>query len=374
MATALSDERVRLLRLRAQRLDPRPPGEAGGVARAVRDICGVQAQDAAAASLAVRARTVGLVAGDIERALVRERSVVRTWAMRYTLHLLAAEDLGWLLPLLGPVFARGSRRRRAALGLDEEATARGVALLRDVLADEGPLTRAEIAERLGARGLRLEGQAAPHLVGYAALQGVVCHGPERAGKPTYVLLDDWVARGPALPREEALAELARRYLAAYGPAWPEDLAAWSGLPLGEARAGWERIAGELLEVEVAGRPAWLPRDRAAWPDEPPAGSPVVRLAPSFDPYLLGYRGRELAVAPKHARRIHPGGGLLHPALLVDGRAAGTWRSKRRPGGLDVVVEPFDELAAEAREGLEAEVADVGRFLGVPAALVLTGAA
>ena len=368
---ALSDERVRLLRLRAQRLDPRSSGEAGGVARAVKDICGVQAQDAAAASLAVRARTAELVAGDVERALVRERSVVRTWAMRYTLHLLAAEDLGWLLPLLEPVFARGSRRRRAALGLDEEVTARGVALLRDVLADEGPLTRAEIVERLGTRGLSLGGQAVPHLVGYAALQGVVCHGPERAGKPTYVLLDDWVDRGPALPREEGLAELARRYLAAYGPAGPEDLAAWSGLPLGDARAGWGRVAGEMLEVEVAGRPAWLPRDRAAWLAELPMGSPVVRLAPSFDPYLLGYRGRELAVAPEHARRIHPGGGLLHPALLVDGRAAGTWRSKRRRGGLDVVVEPFAELAAEARQGLAAEVADVGRFLGGPAALELT---
>ena len=124
----------------------------------------------------------------------------------------------------------------------------------------------------------------------------------------------------------------------------------------------------MLEVEVAGRPAWLLEARVAWLDEPPADGPLVRLLPSFDPYLLGYRGRDLAVAPEHARRVHPGGGLLRPTLLVDGRVLGTWRSSRRRDRLELVVEPFDELAPEVRAGLEAEAADVGRFLGLDASL------
>lgn len=364
----LSPDQLRRLRLRAQRLDPRFRGDAAaGVVGVVRALVGVQAQEPAAAALAVRARVAGLVATDVERARVDERAVVRTWCLRGTLHLLATDDLGWLLPLLGPGFMRGTRRRRAELGLDEATTARGVALLRDALAAAGPLTRAEIVERLGARGLRLEGQSAPHLLGYAALAGVVCCGPDRDGKPTYVLLDDWADRGRALPREAALAKLARRYVAAYGPARPEDLAAWSGLPLGEARAGWAAIAGELREVAVAGTAAWLPAAHASWPDEPPAPAMSVRLVPGYDPYLLGYRGREFAVAPEHARRVHPGGGLLRPTLLVAGRALGTWRSARRDH-LEVTVEPFDALPPEVEPEIVTEAADVARFLGAAADL------
>ena len=332
----------------------------------VAQVCGLQAQDAPAATLGVRPRAAGLVATDVERARTQERSVVRTWAMRGTLHLVAREDLGWLLPLLGPVFVRASLRRYAELGLDEETSARGLRAIRDVLAGQGPLTRVEMVERLAVRGLRLEGQATPHLIRRAALEGMICLGPQRGARPTYVLLDDWTDRAPAVSREGAQAELARRYLEAYGPAGPDDLAAWSGLPMGEVRAGWQRVADQLIEVEAAGRPAWMLKARAAWLDEPTTHLAQVRLLPSFDTYLLGYRSRDLTVPPEHAKRINAGAGWLHPTLLVDGRAVATWRSKRRRDGLDVVVEPFDGLAADVHSGVEAEVADLERFLGVKA--------
>ena len=331
-------------------------------------VSGLQAQDPPAATLAVRPRATGLVATDVESARVEQRSVVRTWAMRGTLHLLATEDVAWLLPLLGPVFVRTSLRRYAELGLDEETSARGLRAIRDVLAGQGPLTRVELVERLAVRGLRLEGQAAPHLIRRAALEGMLCLGPERGARPTYVLLDDWADRGPAVSREAAQAELARRYLEAYGPAGPGDLAAWSGLPMRKARAGWNRIADQLIEVEAAGRPAWMLKGRATWLHQPPTHLPIVRLIPSFDTYLLGYRSRELTVAPEHAKRINAGAGWLHATLLVDGRAIATWRSKRRRDGLDVVVEPFDGLAADVHPGVEAEVADLERFLAVKTTL------
>jgi hypothetical protein len=193
MAVPLSAHQVRLLRQRAQRLDaPEPDAAAGAaqVARVVHALCGVQAQYEMAAALAIRARTAGLVAADVERERVDARSVVRTWCQRSTLHLLAADDLCWLLPLVRPVFTWASRRR-LALGLDAETAARGLRALRAALAEHGPLTRAELVEHLRRRGLRLEGQAAPHLLAYAALQGVVCCGPDRRGTPTYALLDDW---------------------------------------------------------------------------------------------------------------------------------------------------------------------------------------
>src|SRR5437588_9080827 len=158
MPISLSDDQVRFLRLRAQKLTAQQPGALTSVAHVVKELCGIQAQDARAATLAVRVRSAGLVAADVEYARVQERSVVRTWGPRGTLHLLAAEDLGWLLPLLGPVFIAGGRRRRAELGLDEDTCAKGVRIIRDVLGHQGALTRAELVEQLAIRGIRIEGQ------------------------------------------------------------------------------------------------------------------------------------------------------------------------------------------------------------------------
>lgn len=367
MAISLSEDQVRLLHLRAQRLTAHEPGAVTSVAGVVKELCGLQAQDARAATLGVRVRGAGLVASDVEQARVQERSVVRTWGQRGTLHLLATEDLGWLLPLFGPVFVAGDRRRRAELGLDEETCSRAIRALCEVLARQGPLSRDELVEQLAAHGIPLEGQARPHLLSRAALEGIICFGPDYGTEPTYVLLSDWIdqeQRGRPLAEDAAYAELARRYLKAYGPAAPEDLAAWSGLPASKLRRGWQQISDELLEVKITGLPAWMLKTRAAWLDEPLTHAPVVRLLPSFDTYLLGYRSRELVVAAQFARRINAGGGILHPTLLLDGRAVGIWKGKRQKNYLEVIVEPFEQLAPEVIAGVEAEVADLARFLEV----------
>lgn len=368
MVRLLSDDQVRLLRLRAQRLVSQPTRPAIGVEQVVKHLCGVQAQDATAAALAIRARRAGLVTADVERASVQERSIVRTWCMRGTLHFIAAEDLAWLLALLGPVFIRSSRGRRAQLGLDENAATRAVRALRDVLRKRGPLTRAEIVEQLAVRGVRLVGQARPHLLGLAALQGIICFGPNRGREPTYVLLADWIDPGPALPPEQARAELAHRYLSAYAPAAPEDFAAWSGLSLTEARGAWQHISSQLLEVEIEGSSAWLLKTQAAWLKRAAPPRPIVRLLPSFDTLLLGYRSRDMVLAAKYAKRIFPGGGMLRPALLVNGRATGTWKIKRHQDGIEVIVEPFEGLTADVRRGLEAEVEDLAHFQSAEATL------
>jgi len=368
VAHSLSDDQVRLLRLRAQQLHSRRARSVTSVRQVVKDLCGAQAQDASAAALAVRARCAGIVASDVEDARVQERSVVRTWCMRGTLHLLATEDLGWLLSLLGPVFVRSGRRRRTELGLDEDTCKRGVRVIRDALTNRGPLTRAEIAGQLAARRIRTAGQATVHLIGLAALEGVICYGPNHGREPTYVALADWIGQLPALSQEKALAELARRYLMAYGPATPEDLAAWSGLPLGEVRAAWQQITAQLIEVKIGDYSAWMLKTRARWLDRTPARRPIVRLLPSYDTYLLGYRSRDLALAPKHAKRIHPGGGLLRPALLADGKVIGAWNIQRRRDRVDVMVKPFEDLTPNAQRELEVEVKDLAHFLGVEAEL------
>jgi hypothetical protein len=368
MTLSLTADQTRLLHLRAQGLYRPPSTAAPDVAQIVHEAAGLQAQDAAAGMRAVGVRGPGLVVGDVEHARVVARTVVRTWAMRGTLHLVAATDLRALLGLFGPVFLRGDARRRTQLGLDDATCTRAMRLIRDAIAGDGPRTRADLAGRLAADGIPTAGLAIVHLLYYAALSGLICQGLDRDGEPAYVLLDDWVAPASAPPRPQALAGLARRYLAAYGPAGPADLAAWSGLPKPDVHTAWAGIADEVLAVEAAGQPAWLLKDRAGWLDEPPPAQPIVRLLPAFDTYLLGYRDRHLSVAPEYARHIHPGGGILHPTLLVDGRAQGVWRSGRKRDRLEVVVAPFADLPAPVQARLEAAAVDLGRFLGQPADL------
>lgn len=360
MTGAPTQARTRIARMHAQGLaGPR----ATEVADAVRRVVGLQSQDVRANRLAVRARTSGLIQSDVDTAVNEERSVVRTWAMRGTLHLLAAEDLGWIVGLLGPYFADRTAGRRRQLGLDEATCERGVAALHAVLRDSAPLTRAELVSRIADHGVVLDprSQAPAHLLGYAAMTGGLCRGPE-VDEPTYTRTSDWIGAPPALPEDEALARLATRYLVGHAPATAADFAAWSGLPLGRARTAFEAIADDLEPAGEAGSVL----ARTAAPHAP--GRPEVRLLGHFDTYLLGYRSRELAVPAEFDREIQSGGGFIMPAVLVDGRVLGTWRQRRTKDGIEVSVAPFTTLPKRLMPALREEVADLGRFLASHATL------
>jgi hypothetical protein len=275
--------------------------------------------------------------------------------MRGTLHLVGRDDYPWLLALTAPSRLSTNRRRLAQEGVAPEDAERAMTIVERALADAGPLTRAQLAERIAAKGIRTEGQATPHLLMLAALRGIAVLGPLREdGGHAFALARDWLGAAPVpelagAERDAALAELARRYLAAHGPAEPGDLAAWSGLPLRDARAGLGAIAPELAErsddlVDLAAR-------------EPAPDAIPARLLGAFDPYLLGWKDRAFAVPARHARRVHPGGGMLRATATVDGRAVATWSAPRGA----VELEPFARLPAGARAALEAEADDVRRF-------------
>jgi hypothetical protein len=376
MAGGLSAEKALAMRMRRQGLAGR---RARDVASATRTAAGLQAQDLTASRLAVRARSDGLDLAAVVRACEQDRTVVRTWLMRGTLHLVPAQDVRWLTALLGPGLVRAGRRRRTELGLTDAVCANALAALPDVLAG-GPLTRAEVVGGLADRGVRFDpsGQAPAHLVGYAAVSGLVCRGPDRDREPTYVLLDDWVGPGGGpgggpdgggpdggFDAEAALAELARRYLAAFSPASAEDFAAWSGLPPARARAGLSALGEQVTRTTVRGQPAFLLGTATEVPD-------TWRLLPAFDSYLLGYRSRELFLDPAFARRIQAGGGWIHPAVVRGGRVVGTWRLRRERGRATVAAKLFEPGGRTAAAALAEEAADVGRFLGMPAELDLAG--
>lgn len=352
--------RVLAERVDAQGLaDPR----VGTPLEAVRRVGSLQAQDGRALRLAIRARADGLDEAAVRAAFEQPDGLVVTWLMRGTLHAVPVEDVGWLLKLLRPPRTAG-RTRRQALGLTDDLLDRALPLLDEMLRP-GPLTRAEIVGELAHRGVAVgSGQAPAHLLAVAAREGVICRGADRDDEPTYVRLAERARQAPPLDRDEALARLAWRYLSGHGPAAAADLAAWSGLPLRDARVGLAGLDGRIEEIRIQGAPAYRV------PGEPRPRDRTVRLLPAFDEYALGYKGRRLALDPAYAPRIQAGGGIVHPAVLAGGRIIGTWRQLRTRAALTVAVEPFGPLPRDARPGLETEAADVGRFVGREAVLRL----
>jgi hypothetical protein len=346
--------RLAPLRAAAQRLhrpsDLRTPAD---VARAM---AGAQAQDARAGRLAFRARQAQLTGADVDRARSEERSLVRAWAMRGTIHLLHAEDAVWMLPLFEPGIAEWSRRRRGLLGMSAARAERALREVQRALVADGPSGRSELTERLQAQGVELDQSTRLHIFSLAITSGIASFGPDIAGSTALVLRRDWLGDPPPHDRDAALRDLARRYFSAFGPATEADFAGWAGLPLRDLRIGLTGIAGELSEVRVGDTPAWQPRRGA-----PRTRRGVVRLLPAFDTYLMGHRDRDFIAPRDRWRRIMPGGGILRPTMVLDGRAIGIWSVSRAGRKLKIEPDSFDDLDAATAAAVDAEIADVARF-------------
>jgi hypothetical protein len=334
-----------------------------GPAQVAASALGLQAQDVGASRLGVRARTSGVDEAGVVRACAVERSAVRTWLMRATVHLVAAEDVRWLAGLFGPMIERRFRTVRwPQLGIDERLIEAAIPHARQLLAGR-ELTRHQIAEELAQRGIRLaeDGQAATHLLLALSCRGVTCRGGDRGRDSTFALLDDWVAVAPA--PADPMAELARRYFGAFGPATAADFTSWSGLPAG---AAIKSIRDELTEVGFDGRRGWT-----LGVVEPVKG---LRLLPMFDNYLLGYRDRTAMLDPALHGQVYVGG-VIKATVVCDGRVIGRWRLDRSAGAARpamVRIEPFEPFGRRQHAELERERADIERFLGRPVGLTVDG--
>jgi hypothetical protein len=322
-------------RLTAQQLaGPR----ARDAVEATERILAVQAQDPRGFRLAVRARTKGVTAADVDRALGEDRSLVLTWLNRGTLHLVRSEDYPMVQAVTTPPLRTTSERRLAQEGVPPRAVERGIEAIERSLADEGPLTSDALRERIDAAGVRAEGQALYHLLFQASLRGLIVRGPMAGAKQAYVLVRDWLPDSKPVDRDEVLGEFARRYLAGHAPATDRDLARWAGIPLRDARAG----------LAAAG----TPKARR------PAALPPPRLLGAFEPCLLGWTSRTDIVGDA-APNLVTVGGMFYPFAMVRGRAVARW--KLIDGALE--LEPFRRIAKADRAALEQDAEDVRRFLG-----------
>ena len=360
MNSDLSLAQVRRLRLQNQRLadDTR----IASAASVIRDLCALQSQEWTSAQLAIAARTTGITHEDVRRAREVDRSFVLTWSLRGTLHLVAAEEIASQLALFGERAISGTNRRYQQLGLSEIIRDNALDHVGEILAEDGPLIRAELAEKLGARGIPVAGQAIHHLVRYAALRGLICFGPEREGELTYVLLSEWLPNYKAREAvDETLSSFARRYLNAYGPASSADFARWTGVSAKRADAAFAAIDGNSVACEApVGAVSLLKRQILRLPASEAA--PNLRFLPRYDNYLLVYRSRNFMVDAAFAKRVHPGGGLIRACVIADGEAVANWKLEQRRKTARIVVSPFQVLDKSLRPLLEAEVGRLSQFL------------
>ena len=305
----------------------RTPGEV------VERLLALQAQDFRAAKLAVRARSTGLAASDVDQAL-NDRELLVTWVNRGTLHLVRSEDYPWLHALTTPQLVTANRTRLGQEGVNPAQAERGVKALEKELGD-GPRTRAQLKEVLLSADVPVAGQALVHVLFHATLQGLCVRGPVVGKEQAFVLVRDWLPRSKQVERQVALKELGRRYLAAHAPADERDLAKWANITLADARA-----ALSDLQVPVV--------DGAALP--PPT------LVGPWDEVLMGWESRDLVLDGRAG--VVTMNGVFSAMALVRGKAAATWSL---PGG-KVRLAPFAPLPATVEKSIANEAADVERFL------------
>jgi hypothetical protein len=333
-------------RLTAQLLAGPP---AASVVDVVRRLLAVHAQDPRGARLAIRARSTGLSARDVDHALTVDRSLVISSLNRGTLHLVGSEDYWWLRDLTTPQLMTGVMRGLATEQISADDADRAVEAIERALAEHGPMTREPLREQVAATGVATAGPRLTRLIFLAAIRGLILRGPMVGANQAFVRVADWLGPPPAAPqRSVALGELARRFLAAHGPASDADLAKWAGITLGDARRGLTAISSRLVERDD--------RLAAVVDRSEPAELPPPKLLGSFDPSLFGWVSREPIIGDHEG--IVTSNGIFRAFAMVDGRAVALWTLTNGA----VVISPDQPIPATVSAALDADAADVLRFV------------
>lgn len=317
----------------------------------------VQAQEYTHARWAVGSRfapAACITDATIEQA-VAQRKVIRTWALRGTLHLVVAADVRWLLALAAPALLTRTAAAYREVGLDAAAFRKILPAIQQCLEGGKQLTRVELFAELARRRIATEGHRGGRIMYRAAQVGLICLGLPSGKQPTYTLLNEWLPPQPESSqpsREDGLKLLAQRYFASHGPATLADFTWWSGLSAGEARAALEMAMPGLIEALHAGSTVW-------WSARTPAATarsastPMVHLLAGFDEYLLGYTDRAPVVDKTDAGKVMTPNGLFRAALLVDGRVAGTWQAEIKKDALFLSIAPFASDVLSSRKAIAA---------------------
>jgi hypothetical protein len=370
---SLTWKQVRVRRVARHFLDERVPKKR--LLDVVRDVCGIHAQVQSAAELQLWARVEAVSRDEIREALWQDRSLVRTWCMRGTLHLLTAEDLTLYVAALRQHDRWWKGAWLRMIGMDETELRATLAAIRDALGAR-PITREQLAEKVAAkvgpkgRDRMMSGWG--EMLKPAAFHGYLCSGPPSGQSVRFVRPDRWIEDWDVPEAEEAWGEIVRRYFSAYGPATREEFARWWGMQPAPAGRVIRASATQLTEVQIEGQRAWaLSKERALRKSR---RGETLRLLPAFDVYVAATRPRASLVDPRFEDLVFRKAGWISPVVVVDGWIKGVWKHERSAGSVEVTVQPFERFSTSQRKKIGAEVDRLGHFLDAPAAVEFVGTA
>jgi Winged helix DNA-binding domain len=321
----------------------------------------MQAQDYLGALWAIGLRSPNSTETDIEKAIA-DRTIIRTWPMRGTLHFVAPADVRWMLELLTPSVMAASKRRQQQLELDDKTLARSRILVTKALQRNQQLKREAIYSLLEDGHIPAGNQRGYHILWRLAQEGIICFAARQGKQPTFALLDEWVKPTKKLNREEALAELTKRYFVGHGPATLHDYTWWSGLKISETEVGIEMVASSLRKETSGTAVYWMSPE----PITSLAELPTACLLPGFDEYMLGYTDRSAALDPQQAQKLIPdNNGRFLGTMVLNGRVVGTWKRSLQKKRVHMVMEPFSSLNKAAKQAFAAAAERYGEFIGQP---------
>jgi DNA glycosylase AlkZ-like len=325
----------------------------------------VQSQDYAGAKWALSQRTKGLTDSAIEQAF-SEGEILRTHVLRPTWHFVTRLDIRWMLALTAPRIHALSSHYYRQLELDDAIFKHSNEILTKALRGGNQLTRAELTSLLQKNGIAgNELLRFTYLMVHAELDGVICSGARRGKQHTYALLDERAPQAKTLERDEALAELTKRYFTSHGPATLQDFVWWSGLTVTDARKGIESVKSQFEQEVIEDKAYWL-----AAPATIKKSSPTVHLLPDYDEYTVGYTGRAAIFDTTHIGKLDARGSMLAQySIMVDGQVAGTWKRTIKKNEVLIELAPFSMLTEDQNQAIIAATQQYGKFLGLPVVLV-----
>jgi hypothetical protein len=347
------------LRLLSQHIAGTPfngPGDA------VKWLGAVQAQDYLAAKWGLAARTNGVTDAAMEQAFA-DGALLRTHLLRPTWHFVTPEDIRWILALTAPRVKAASAYWYRKAGLDNGIFSHSNAALEKALRGGNQLTRLEIASVFQRAGIATDvPQSFTYLMMRAELDGIVCSGARRGKQHTYALLDERAPQARSLGRDEALAELSKRYFTSRGPATLQDYIWWSGLSAQDANAGLEMVRSEFVHEAIDARTYWFAPSTLNSKDS----SPDAYLLPNFDEYVVGYTDRSAIFDASHVQKLDARGSILsNHTIVIDGRIAGVWKRTLRKNVVEIELSPFIPLTESEVQAATIAAHKYGAFLGLP---------
>jgi hypothetical protein len=323
----------------------------------------MQAQDYLGALWAVGLRSKQADEATVEQAIA-EKTIVRTWPMRGTIHFVAAEDARWMLELLTPRVLSRNVWRLKQLELDEAVLASSRKLFIKALKGGKQIRRDALYTLLEKAGISTAGQRGIHILGQLAQEGLICSGARQGKQHTFTLLDEWAPNAKRMERDEALAELARRYFTSHGPATLQDFIWWSGLTTKDAKAAVEMAKQHLVQEVIEQQTYWLSSSTASGKDK----SPVAHLLPTYDEYTVAYKDRSAVLNPSYAARKDSGNGIFSSIIALDGQIIGTWKRTLKKGQVVISANLFTKVSKAENQALATAANRYGEFLGMTAIL------